>query len=207
MIEMTSMPWNITLQPRDVSGIDSWVVAYKDGANYDFQPLDGTKPLTLSYGFVASGDYCAIPPRVDNDYNNGNGNSIEVNGQVGTVSVTGSNFVNLTFNSLVDSQQLPLVMYAVDWGDGNETVVSGAEMRDRPNERKHSLYHLYSYWDLINESGVSCNSNYCSITPRVKVKDNWDWCNGPNNNSTSLSGRNDCDNWVTYQGEIRVYKK
>jgi hypothetical protein len=177
-----------------------------EGASVDSPGLVGYELALTESG----ADYCAIPPRVDNDYNNGNGNGIQINGQIGAVPITGSNFVNLTFNSLVDSQQLPLVMYAVDWGDGNETVVSGAEMRDRPNERKHSLYHLYSYWDLRNKAGmpgVNCNSSFCSVSPRIKVKDNWDWCNGPENNGASLSGRNDCDNWVSFNGKVRVYKK
>ncbi len=115
-------------------------------------------------------DFCAILPKIDN---------INVNKTV----IQNTDFINLTFNSIVDSQQLPLVMYAVNWGDGDKTVVSGVEMRDRTNpDRPHSLYHLYSYWDLKARyaSGVgdiSCSGSQCSVTPSVKIKDNWGWCN------------------------------
>ncbi len=160
-------------------------------------------------------DYCAISPRVDNNYNNSDGNNIKVNGEIRDIEINVSNFINLTFNSVIDSQQLPLVMYAVDWSDGNKSVISGVEMRDRPGERVHSLYHLYNYWDLQgkddNEDSITCGTDdqqrdYCTVVPKVKLKDNWDWCNGPENNATELSGRNDCDNWVSFEGSIRVYK-
>ena len=115
------------------------------------------------------GDYCAVPPKIDN---------INVN----KTEIQNTDFVNLTFNSIVDSQQLPLVMYAVDWGDGDKTVVSGVEMRDRTNpDRPHSLYHLYSYWDLKAKeasgvTSINCSSGECKVQPKVKIKDNWGWC-------------------------------
>lgn len=151
-------------------------------------------------------DLCAIPPRVEN---------ILANQSIGIITIAKSGFVNLTFNSVVDSQQLPLVMYAIDWGDGGQSVISGVEMKDRPGERVHSFYHLYNYWDLQgkddDEDSITCGTDdqqrdYCTVVPKVKLKDNWDWCNGPENNATELSGRNDCDNWVNFEGSIRVYK-
>jgi hypothetical protein len=81
------------------------------------------------------------PPSVSN---------MKINGSSANVTLSKNGFVNLTFNTKVDSNQLPLVMYAVDWGDNSKTTVTGVEMRDRPVESNnpHSLYHLYSYWDL-----------------------------------------------------------
>ncbi len=141
-------------------------------------------------------DYCAILPVVNN---------IEVNNSAGGTSVIKTAFVNLTFNSQIDSQQLPLTMYAVSWGDGAITTISGVEMRDRPNpDDPHSLYHLYDYWQLksnstIPNSQVTCGTDingnycapgvdYCSIRPQVKIQDNWGWCS----NGTAI---NDCGHW------------
>lgn len=85
-------------------------------------------------------DYCGILPKINN---------MRVNNRTGNFTIIANQFVNFTFNTLIDSQQQPLVSYAVDWGDNEFTSVSGAEMRDRPNaDNPHSMYHLYSYWDL-----------------------------------------------------------
>jgi hypothetical protein len=91
-------------------------------------------------------------------------------------------------------------MYSVVWGDGEEMKVSGVEMMDRPNPANpHSLYHLYSYWDLKAKfaSGytdpdinINCSGSSCTVTPKIKIRDNWGWCNG----GTAI---NDCDAWVS----------
>ncbi len=143
-------------------------------------------------------DYCAILPQVTN---------IKVENSSGNVIITRNGFANLEFNSIVDGQQLPLVMYAVDWGDNETIVVSGVEMRDRPNpDNPHSLYHLYSYWDLKAKTGINClndcsgygvSNACCVVQPRIKIQDNWGWCNGG-------SAINDCNQWVTFGGWVVV---
>ena len=57
-------------------------------------------------------------------------------------------------------------------------------MRDRPNpDTPHSLYHLYSYWDLKAKAssgvaGIDCSTaGECRVRPKVQIKDNWSWCN------------------------------
>ncbi len=97
----------------------------------------------------ARGDqYCANLPTVTN---------IKVDGQSGNVVKDKTQFIKLTFNTQVDSQQQPMVMYGVNWGDNSQIVVSGAQMHDRPdpdpnnsdnNGNPEEVYHLYSYWDL-----------------------------------------------------------
>jgi hypothetical protein len=168
-------------------------------------------------------DYCAVLPEVSN---------IEVNDKTDNINIINNGFINLTFNSMVDSQQMPLVMYAVYWGDNERMIVSGVEMRARSNiDNPHSLYHLYSYWDLKakhavdqtqtgGENTVYCGAggaqaiNYnslgsgyfcsgsacCVIKPRVKIKDNWGWCNG----GTAID---DCDYWEEFTGWIVVTEK
>jgi len=148
-------------------------------------------------------DYCAILPKIEN---------IKVNGNTGDIEITNNQFINLTYNSIVDSQQLPLVMFAIDWGDNEKTVVTGVEMRDRHNQNNpHSLYHLYSYWDLKAKAAsgqygvdhwIDCHSvaGECRVKPSVKIKDNWGWCN----NGTFI---NDCDQWEEFAGWIVVREK
>ena len=158
----------------------------------------GTRPgLDLASG----ADYCAILPEVTD---------IKVGGKSSGYNVNKNSFVNLVFNAKIDSQQLPLVMYAVDWGDNENTTVSGVEMRDRQStDNPFSLYHLYDYWDLkakdaSGSSVITCSNdsggNYCETTPRVKIRDNWGWCNG----GTAI---NDCDQWTEFGGTVKVYEK
>ena len=67
-----------------------------------------------------------------------------------------------------------------------------------------SFYHLYGYWDLKSKvaqgvAGIDCSSvaGQCSVKPKVKIKDNWGWCNG----GTSM---NDCDQWEEFSGNIII---
>ncbi len=131
-------------------------------------------------------DWCGVTPKVEN---------IKVNGTTTGATVDGTGFVNLTFNSKVDSQQLPLTSIYIDWGDDNITTISGAEMRDKSNEDDpHSFYHLYSYQDLKAKE-IPTNT----IRPKIRIKDNWGWCTGD-------STRGECsdENAVEYSGSINV---
>lgn len=152
-----------------------------DDDTYQWDPPPTTCPDNGRPDIDDPGSYCAILPIINN---------ISIEGQAaGEVEIIKNGFVNLTFNTEVDDDQEPLVMYEIDWGDGEGTIVSGVEMRDRPNPNNpHSLYHLYSYWDLKAKasrpgSGITCGEDYCTVTPSIKIKDNWGWCNnGANNN-------------------------
>jgi hypothetical protein len=147
-------------------------------------------------------DYCAVLPKVGD---------IQINSlPPGNVTVSNNNFVKLTFTSQVDPNQQPLVMYAVDWGDGTKTVVTGVEMRDRPTTANpHSLYHLYSYWDMKAKAlslGINCGVSSCTVTPKIQIKDNWGWCN----KGTELNPQiNVCNNnqWNSFAGTINVNEK
>jgi hypothetical protein len=132
--------------------------------------------------------------------------------------VNSSDFLELTFNSIIDANQLPLVRYEIDWGDAEHTVVSGVEMYDRPDpDNPHSIYHLYSYWDMAAKaaSGVlpsgsclpDCTSRgvlgpCCVATPGIWIRDNWNWCN--NGNDASGPCPRDGTEFVYYQGEVVV---
>ena len=142
-------------------------------------------------------DYCGIPPAVYN---------IKANGEKSDdVFIRGNGYVRFSFNTKLDSQQLPMTMISVDWGDLEQTVITGVEMRDRQvKEEPHSLHHLYDYWDMKRKSYQSANlikcavkddrlpgtniicedSNCCASQVRVKIKDNWGWCTEGYNDAT-----------------------
>ena len=111
--------------------------------------------------------------------------SIRVNNKTSDKEIVhGAGFVALKFNSIIDSEQLPMVAYFVDWGDGLTTAVTGAEMQNRPNpENPHTLYRHVSFWDLKQrqQAGVAtiiCDSESCRVRPKIQIRDKWGWCNG-----------------------------
>ncbi len=189
-----------------------------NGSNYMQGGSTWGPPDTLckdsrpEYASGSNADYCAILPTVYN---------IKVDDmETGNATIIKSGFANLTFNSTVDSQQLPLVMLSIDWGDDEKMIISGVEMRDRTNsDDPHSFYHLYDYWDLKGkESGgssqITCATdsagNYCQATPKIKIKDNWGWCNegydeisGNYEQPTVIS---DCDQWQSGPS-VKVWEK
>ncbi|PLX21744.1 hypothetical protein C0584_01410 [Candidatus Parcubacteria bacterium] len=85
----------------------------------------GQRPPTPTDPTAPPIDLCGVIPRVDSDLNDANGNDIRVSGNTGDIYVSRNGFVELTFNTLMDSEQWPLVFYAIDWGDGKSTVKSG----------------------------------------------------------------------------------
>jgi hypothetical protein len=207
---------------------------------------DGDGPISPGSCYAcpsATCDLCSVLPKITN---------LEVNNTATSTAISKTQIVSLTFNSEVDGQQLPMVMYAVDWGDNETTVVSGIEMRGMPNEYDpHTLYHLYSYWELLAKHSIdqreddknntvycgddgeeTCNyedlnsvgdpcgsgtgyvcsgSDCCVIKPKVKIKDNWGWCNA---GSRTLGGDvenpgelNECDLWAEFNSWIVVTER
>ena len=136
------------------------------------------RPPTIVCLGVRGNTPCAIAPIISNIKVNGNEAGEDIN-------IIRNGFVSLTFNTVVDKEQLPLVEYVVDWGDGSITTVAGAEMNHRPErpeeeeKNPHEVYHLYNYWDLVAKE--KCIDGVCDIKPKIKIKDNWGWCNGGTN--------------------------
>ena len=200
-----------------------------DNSDLDFfwharPPADGFDVNAVgALHFASERDYCGIPPQVLN---------IKVNGvTTGNIYINNNQSVNLTFNTKANPDQLPLVFYSIDWGDGVFSA-SGLKMLDKPNPSSpHSFYHLYNYWDLKNkerdeeyvdkircaEAGgvinwgndrkIQClnDSPCCSVEIKIKVQDNWGWCNGEGDTIKAV-----CDERYTgdkYEGFIIVSQK
>ena len=162
---------------------------------------DWTAPETICPSTIAPNSNarmdCAYAPIVSN---------VSVNAtSTSDAKVYKSGFINFTFNSSVDSQQLPLVEYVVDWGDGGMTTVSGVQIMDQPNkEHPHSLYRLYDYWNLKALAGtlgtnITCAADECRVQPSVRIKDNWGWCNGD-----TTGNRGDCSQFILSSQNVVV---
>lgn len=112
----------------------------------------------------------------------------------------------MNFTSHIDANQLPLVRYTVDWGDG--TVVGEAGLRI---DGKSSLNNAHIVVHYYNSKAEGCFGNgvlmsdstgaYCAYTPRVQIEDNWGRCNG-----TGSCSQDNNQNWTEFKKKIFVYK-
>lgn len=110
--------------------------------------------------------------------------------------------VTLTFNSNVNSNQLPLRRYSVDWGDGTVTSESDLQIKGKegPNNL-HTLGHLYQY----KAGNPGCDKptvGECKYQIRIQIEDNWGWCNG--NTTTPECGLQRTNAWTLFSQLIIV---
>ena len=136
--------------------------------------------------------------------------NIKVNGMTsGNVNLYGSAGAELRFNSSLNQDQLPLVAYRVDWGDGTNNSPSTSEVTNLNIAPKtdinnpHIMLHTYTCNDE-NSAGWNLMKEYCEFTPKIQVEDNWGWCNG--GNETDLCPTN-TDSWTPFAGVIIVRPK
>ena len=159
-------------------GIWDWNETFHTYLSNDNAGENWTSPLTWCPGNVrTAGQNCAVAPHVYNmKVNNAQNASIYQRG-----------FVTLTFNSKIDTEQAPLTAYEIDWGDGGKVVLSGLEEYGREDVNDpYSISHSYEYWDLKTKDDnsslnsqmptLNCVRDYCTIKPKIKVRDNWGWC-------------------------------
>ena len=174
-------------------GVWKWDLSKKYYVTTD-EDWHGPKNLcsnnTRPSGYTVASN-CAVAPVVSN---------INLNSAL-NAHIFGRGFVNLTFNSQIDSQQAPLASYEIDWGDTDTLAVAGVGMATRPNPNDpHSVYHSYDYYDLLSKyqknhlltnnptPTLTCDANVCKVKPRVKLMDNWGWCSEGINNFPCPSG-------------------
>ncbi|MDD4412886.1 MAG: hypothetical protein PHR00_04555, partial [Patescibacteria group bacterium] len=90
-------------------------------------------------------------------------------------------WVQLSFTSKIDADQLPLKEFSADWGytmnGGAIMLTRTANMMERPSpDNPHVVMHFYDYNDLGSVT-QTCNVDGVSgklVTPRVQIVDNWD---------------------------------
>jgi len=191
---------------------DNGVGRYRPDSKYLWDVPTSTCPVTGRANAFNTGDYCAIPPEIEN---------IKVNASSTYQIVRDGEIANLTFNSILDGDQEPLVRYSVLWdGELNSgatrfdyTTIAGVQINSKPeSENPHSVFHLYEYRDLLSKSEISsvisCGDNitldgvdygdYCRVRPRVLVEDNWGWCT---NGFTDHSCTGGIDNYEGADGD------
>jgi len=128
------------------------------------------------------------------------------------VTIIGNGQIKLDFTAKVDGNQLPIVSYAVDWGDGTKASTSGLSLRDRPNiDNPFTLFHFYDFWQLQQcaanpacGSSVTCTADECNVKIGIKIKDNWgaETCNLEN--TTDVGCNDEANKYISSVNIITV---
>ena len=157
--------WHDDIKQYVLNQNSGWTVPPDD----DECPLTSGRPFfDWQNGPETEADICYIRPRV----------SLSLNSPSPT-AINGVGPVTLEFTATVDSNQLPLSSYEIDWGDDTSTVVSGVSLRDRTNpENTFKMIHAYDYWQIKRDNPAACgtdsaNPNQCGATIEITITDNW----------------------------------
>ncbi len=164
----------------------SWETADVDFNSFAnmIQCSDNERVVDTSYETAvdSTSEYCGILPGLAND-------EIKVNGySSGEVRVDKSQKITLSFDSEVDSEQLPLEKIYIDWfGDTWDE-----EWNDH-DWGYGATYHSYSWYSscsktssnycldgtYLDSSAGTCDyDGYCVYKPRVSIVDHWGWASG-----------------------------
>ncbi|MDD5341762.1 MAG: carbohydrate binding domain-containing protein [Patescibacteria group bacterium] len=124
-------------------------------------------------------DYCWIQPSVFN---------IKINNRTGAIQIpNGGGTAILSFNSTVDSEQIPIKNIFIDWGDGTplQTINVAIGPLSNPDGPYHYAHHEYVY--------PSC-ADGCYV--RVWVQDNWEKgsgnCSGGDRDGQQCANNAEC---------------
>ncbi|EKD56909.1 MAG: hypothetical protein ACD_58C00046G0001 [uncultured bacterium] len=134
-------------------------------------------------------DYCGVKPQVFNVLVNGSSG--------GNVQISQQGSIQLTFNTSVDPEQLPLMTIKIDFnGDGFGSGLDDIgpipwNAADRPDINQP---HIYSH--VYNEPGT--------YTPKIQIIDNWDWCNGGVRDIVGGGCQGNANAWTSFTGTITV---
>ena len=94
----------------------------------------------------------------------------------------GGRSVSLDFDITLNPNQKPIKTVMVDWGDGTQTALSGLSF----DAGHRTFTHTYAFYpESFSERPTTCKKYpttddpyECRYRPRIKVVDNWGWCNG-----------------------------
>ncbi|MBI5466835.1 MAG: hypothetical protein HY975_01305, partial [Candidatus Kerfeldbacteria bacterium] len=124
-------------------------------------------------------DYCAIPPSI------GCAGTCESDQLASFLTSTarkatvtgGSGSVGIKFTTTADADQVPLSTIDIDWGDATDSFSYPYAPRSDAS-RPHVFTHVY----VLNRADTThCSTQagrvVCDFKIRVRVKDNWGWCN------------------------------
>lgn len=167
----------------------------------------GTEKLkTLPTLAPANNDYCGIYPNIT---------SVKLSPSL----LTGTGEVTLEIQAKVDAEQEPITEIIIDWGDGKKTRQAGLKIQSRiSDDTALKFTHIYNIRDMVAcrangtcPNQLPCNGNVaCFANPRIRIVDNWGWCNGGDattgtNGSACASLNTSTSHWKTVYAPNQLY--
>ncbi len=164
--------------PSNLTG-DIWIPPVNKcesvvGANDNKRPVNPTNFAHANWGR----DYCYVAPKIINVKSNGDGAGSPI-----VTTLTGSGVVGVSFNTVVDPEQIPMTSYRVIRGDGTSDMMVSGALLDRPNpSNPHLVYLSYNYWKLWQQFNInphpatlSCDATLkqCTVLISIGLTDNW----------------------------------
>ena len=182
-------------------GYKTWTLAsdltYTEGDGWDISSQ------ALSFGHQSPQTRAVTLNQNNKEAEDPNGHPMSINGKIsGEIAPPGatSYLAVLKFYAWVDKNHMPIRELVVDWGDDSfpsglysgikgknrrQYCISepknpdnqgwGGQMPDACTQGYFQFVHTY----ICQAGGADYdkNTNKCYFTPKVYVKDNWDWCN------------------------------
>ena len=148
--------------------------------------------------------------------------NINLNGQDNDINLkaSGANKVDLSFNTTVALDQLPIVNIQIDWQDGRDPVNFSGTFNHRPaaegqpTDNFHKISHYYSCEPTpggdkcqlcFGDQVIPTAEGVCNYPgPKITIQDNWDWCAG---GAQPISEGSTCDinnTGVSFGHTVRV---
>jgi len=204
--------WNDDIKQYEV--VDSFEWTDSDGntqiIDSTWEPPENLCPNNRRLDIMTlTEQFCGIPPKIDN---------IKIgNKTAGDVVIGRSDSVLLKFTSEVDKEQAPLTAYYIDWRDGTDSIAEELRVMNKSNsDNPHIFSHFYDYETVYNASPASCydyddpecasynRGSCCKVKPRIRIKDNWDWCSDGVDTDPCPGGKS---GWDVFDGSIVVSER
>jgi len=158
---------------NDSSVINAWNTAY----NTMISCAGGVRPAYDPNN--PPSDYCGVPPQVRYASVTAAGEICNSTGC--TKDIPNDTYAQISFDVSVNEEQVPMKVVYIDW-DGDGTA-DQTETGNYPSGKRTFNYKL------------SCSGGGTQdFIPRIRIKDNWDWCN---QNNIGFPGNNRfiCNTW------------
>ncbi len=150
------------------------------------------------------------PPQVRNIVLKSSLDTIDEDG--GTIIMPNGRSVTLSFNSIVDPNQVPLTRYTIDWGDGTITEESGLKIAPKSGS-PHVITHTY-FCNAEQDAADGAQDGVCNYQVKIQIEDNWGWCSGSVDSDGNViensldprkySGVQGCDSWDYVSGSVKI---
>jgi len=161
--------WVWQLNPNgyvlDNNYVQAWIQDYNQMRVCPFNPPPAVfDPIRPTYNPASSpSDYCGVPPKLKNVVVNAGGEACNSSPCTRCIEENEAN-AQIGFYVSANEEQIPIKTVYIDWNNDGEA--------------DQTFWGNFPTGKMTYNYKLSCpGGGTCNFDPRVRVKDNWDWCN------------------------------